>query len=135
VAPITLAVLVAGMLFLSIVGLVGSALPRGWLLLPALMLAWQIAVQLAASPNLALLQEAAPLQALPRLAALSGFVQGLIGVFESPLTQFALQAGPAVTFVLAAGVLVLGLALLRAAAVGLAGALARDLLPSPASRR
>jgi len=115
VVPITLAVLVAGMLFLTIVGLVGSALPRGWLLLPALMLAWQIAVQLAASPNLALLQEAAPLQALPRVAALSVFVQGLIGVFESPLTQRALQAGPAVTFVLAAGVLVLGLALLRAA--------------------
>jgi hypothetical protein len=113
--PITLAVLVAGMLFLTIVGLAGSALPRGWLLLPALMLAWQIAVQIAASPNLALLQDAAPLQALPRLAALSVFVQGLIGVFEAPLTRWALQAGPAVTFVLAAGVLVLGLALLRAA--------------------
>jgi hypothetical protein len=115
VVPITLAVLVAGMLFLTIVGLVGSALPRGWLLLPALMLAWQIAVQIAASPNLALFQEAAPLQALPRLAALSVVVQGLIGAFESTLTRWALQAGPALTFVLAAGVLLLGLGLLRAA--------------------
>jgi len=115
VVQISLAVLVAGMLFLTIVGLVGSALPRGLLLLPALMLAWQIAVQIAASPNLALLQDAAPFQALPRLAALSVFVQGLIGAFESPLTRWALQAGPALTFILAAGVLLLGLAPLRAA--------------------
>ncbi len=115
VVPISLAVLVAGMLFLTLVGLAGSALPQGWLLLPALMVAWQIAVQAAASPNLALLQEAAPLQALPRLAALSVLVQGVIGALESPLTRAALRAGPALTFGLAAGVLILALALLRAA--------------------
>jgi len=141
VLQISLAVLVAGMLFLTIVGLAGSALPRGWLLLPALMLAWQIAVQLAASPNLALLRESAPLQALPRVAALSVLVQGVIGALESPLTQGALRAGPALTFILAAGVLMLALAVLRAA-VPLASETSRTLSsvevpasPNPAGGR
>lgn len=35
--PITLAMLVAGLLFFTFVGSVGSNLPRGWLLLPALL--------------------------------------------------------------------------------------------------
>jgi MFS family permease len=112
--PVSVAVLVAGLIFLGVVGLLRRGIPAGsLLLLPLLMVAWMVAVQSSASPALAVLQEAAPLRQLPRVAALLTCTQGLLGALESPVTAAALRLGPALTFTLGAAVLGLGLAVLR----------------------
>jgi MFS family permease len=111
--PITITVLVAGMIFLTIVGVLKRGLSGGNLLLPALLISWLVAVQWASSPNLALLQISAPLQVLPRVAALGTLVQGVIGAFEPYISSKAIRIGPSLTFVLGAAVLGLGLTILR----------------------
>ncbi|MCX5931350.1 MAG: hypothetical protein NTW83_05865, partial [Cyanobacteria bacterium] len=111
--PVSVAVLVAGLIFLGVVSLLNRGIPAGSLLLPLLMVAWMVAVQSSASPALAVLHEAAPLRQLPRVAALLTSVQGLLGALESPLTTAAVQLGPGFTFTLGAAVLGLGLAVLR----------------------
>ncbi|MCP9800157.1 MFS transporter [Synechococcus sp. RedBA-s] len=111
--PVSVAVLVAGLIFLGVVGLLQQGIPAGSLLLPLLMVAWMVAVQSSASPALAVLREAAPLHQLPRVAALFTCAQGLLGALESPFTAAALRLGPALTFALGAAVLALGLAVLR----------------------
>jgi hypothetical protein len=112
--PITVGVLVAGLIFLGVVGLLQRGIEPGNVLLPGLMVVWMVAVQATSSPGLALLNEAASLKNLPRLAALLTLTQGLIGAFSATLARGALQLGPAFTFLLGAAVLALGLAVLRA---------------------
>jgi hypothetical protein len=68
--PITVGVLVAGLIFLGVVGLLQRGIEPGNVLLPGLMVVWMVAVQATSSPGLALLNEAASLKNLPRLAAL-----------------------------------------------------------------
>lgn len=111
--PISVAVLVAGMIFLSVVGLLNRGIPAGSLLLPVLMVGWVAAVQAASSPSLALLNDASALRALPQVAALVTLGHGLIGALEPTITKGALKLGPSLTFLLGAMVLGLGLGLLR----------------------
>ncbi|WP_094512268.1 MFS transporter [Synechococcus sp. MW101C3] len=111
--PVSVAVLVAGLIFLGVVGLLNRGIPAGSLLLPLVMVAWIVAVQSSASPALAVLHEAAPLRQLPRVAALLTCAQGLLGALEAPLTAAAVRLGPALTFTLGAAVLGLGLVVLR----------------------
>ncbi len=112
--PITVAVLVAGLLFVTAVTLLGSGqLSQAGILLPALMVAWLVAVQASSSPSLALLQQAASLQLLPRATALLALVQGLIGASSGVLAEAALRFGASGTFLLGALVLGLGLVVLR----------------------
>ncbi len=112
--PLTVSVLVAGLIFLSVVGLLQRGIGAGNVLLPGLMLAWMVAVQSSSSPGLALLNEAVSLRNLPRVAALVTLVQGLIGAFSDRLAEGALRLGPTFTFLLGAAVLALGLCVLRA---------------------
>ncbi len=112
--PITIAVAVAGLLFLATAGLLQRAPAGVGVALPALMVTWMVAVQAASSPNLAQLNEAVSLRHLPRAVALLTLTQGLIGAFAASLTQGALRLGPAFTFLLGGVVLALGLAVLRA---------------------
>jgi hypothetical protein len=70
-------------------------------------------VQASASPALAVLEEAAPLRELPRVAALITMAQSLLGAMEGPLSGAALRLGPSLGFALGAAVLGLGLAVLR----------------------
>lgn len=111
--PVSVAVLVAGLIFLGVVSLLNRGIPAGSLLLPLLMVAWMVAVQSSASPALAVLHEAAPLRQLPRVAALLTCAQGLLGALESPLTAAAVRLGPGFTFTLGAAVLGLGLSVLQ----------------------
>ncbi|KEF41496.1 MAG: hypothetical protein ER33_11245 [Cyanobium sp. CACIAM 14] len=112
--PVSVGVLVAGLIFLGTAGLLRRGLPAGSALLPLLMVAWMVAVQASASPALAVLEEAAPLRELPRVAALITVAQGLLGALEGPLTAAALRLGPVLSFTLGAAVLGLGLGVLRA---------------------
>ncbi len=112
--PITIAVAVAGLLFLATAGLLQRAPAGVGVALPALMVTWMVAVQAASSPNLAQLNEAVSLRRLPRAVALLTLTQGLIGAFAASLTRGALRLGPAFTFLLGGVVLALGLAVLRA---------------------
>lgn len=111
--PLSIAVLAAGMIFLTAAGLLGGLLPKGTFLLPALMVGWVAAVQAAASPSLALLNDSAALRTLPKVAALVTLGHGLIGAMEAPITGSALRLGPTLTFLIGAVVLGLGLAVLR----------------------
>ena len=111
--PITVAVTVAGLIFLTTAALLRQGSP--WISpgLPWLMVLWVVAVQWASSPNLAQLNEAVPLRSLPLAVALLTVSQGLIGAFSSDLARLALRLGPPATFLLGALVLALGLAVLR----------------------
>jgi hypothetical protein len=113
--PITVSVLVAASVFLTIAGTVRGGMAMGNLLLPGLMLVWMTAVQATSSPGLALLNEAVSLKLLPTVAALLVLTQGVIGAFAGGLAQEALRLGPTVTLLLGATILALGLAVLRAA--------------------
>jgi hypothetical protein len=112
--PITIAVAVAGLLFLTTAGLLQRAPAGVGVALPALMVIWMVAVQAASSPNLAQLNEAVSLRSLPKAVALLTLTQGLIGACAASLARGALQLGPAFTFLLGGVVLALGLAVLRA---------------------
>lgn len=111
--PITVAVTVAGLIFLTTAGLLRQGSPWFSPGLPWLMVLWVVAVQWASSPNLAQLNEAVPLRSLPLAVALLTVSQGLIGAFSGELAQLVLGLGPAATFLLGALVLALGLAVLR----------------------
>jgi hypothetical protein len=112
--PITITVLVAGLIFITVVTLVGSGLAaQSSLLLPGLMVAWLVAVQASSTPTLALLTEAASIQNLPRAAALVTLAQGLIGAGSGSLSEAALRLGATGTFLLGAMVLAFGLLVLR----------------------
>jgi hypothetical protein len=113
--PITVSVLVAASVFLTIAGTVQGGIAMGNPLLPGLMLVWMTAVQATSSPGLALLNEAVSLKQLPTVAALLVLTQGVIGAFAGGLAQGALRLGPTFTLLLGAAVLTLGLAVLRAA--------------------
>jgi hypothetical protein len=113
--PITVSVLVAASVFLTIAGTVRGGMAMGNLLLPGLMLVWMTAVQATSSPGLALLNEAVSLKRLPTVAALLVLTQGVIGAFAGGLAQEALQLGPTFTLLLGATILALGLAVLRSA--------------------
>jgi hypothetical protein len=111
--PITVSVTVAGLIFLSVAGLLQRDLGAGLVLLPVAMVVWMVAVQSTSSPNLAQLNEAVSLRQLPRAAALLTLSQGLIGAGSEALGHGALALGPALTFLLGALVLGLGLVVLR----------------------
>jgi len=113
--PITVSMLVAASVFLTIAGTVQGDIVMGNLLLPGLMLGWMVAVQATSSPGLALLNEAVSLKHLPTVAALLVLTQGVIGAFAGGLAQGALRLGPIFTLLLGATILALGLPLLRAA--------------------
>ncbi len=113
--PITVSVLVAASVFLTIAGTVQGDIVMGNLLLPGLMLVWMVAVQATSSPGLALLNEAVSLKHLPTVAALLVLTHGVIGAFAGGLAQGALRLGPIFTLLLGATILALGLPLLRAA--------------------
>ena len=113
--PITVSVLVAAAVFLTIAGTLEGAMTDGNLLLPGLMLVWMTAVQATSSPGLALLNEAVSIKDLPTVAALLVLSQGLIDAFAGGLAQGALQLGPSFTLLLGATILILGLAVLRGA--------------------
>ncbi len=111
--PITVAVTVAGLIFLTTAALLRQGSPWFSPGLPWLMVLWVVAVQWASSPNLAQLNEAVPLRSLPLAVAVLTVSQGLIGAFSGELARLALGLGPAATFLLGALVLALGLTVLR----------------------
>lgn len=111
--PITVAVTVAGLIFLTTAALLRQGSPWFSPGLPWLMVLWVVAVQWASSPNLGQLNEAVPLRSLPLAVAVLTVSQGLIGAFSGELARLALRLGPAATFLLGALVLALGLAVLR----------------------
>jgi hypothetical protein len=111
--PITVAVTVAGLIFLATAALLGQGSRWFGPGLPWLMVLWMVAVQWASSPNLAQLNEAVPLRSLPLAVAALTVSQGLIGAFSGDLARLALRLGPAATFLLGGLVLALGLAVLR----------------------
>ncbi|MBM5822293.1 MAG: hypothetical protein FJ082_07520 [Cyanobacteria bacterium K_Offshore_surface_m2_011] len=111
--PITVAVTVAGLIFLTTAALLRQGSPWFSPGLPWLMMLWVVAVQWASSPNLAQLNEAVPLRSLPLAVAALTVSQGLIGAFSGDLARLALGLGPAATFLLGALVLALGLTVLR----------------------
>jgi hypothetical protein len=111
--PITVAVTVAGLIFLATAALLRQGLPGFGPGLPWLMVLWMVAVQWASSPNLAQLNEVVPLRTLPLAVAALTVSQGLIGAFSGDLARLALRLGPAATFLLGALLLALGLAVLR----------------------
>ena len=80
--PITVSVLVAASVFLTIAGTVQGGAAVGSLLLPGLMLVWMTAVQATSSPGLALFNEAVSLRHLPAVAGLLVLIQGVISAFE-----------------------------------------------------
>lgn len=111
--PITIAVSVAGLIFLATAGLLHRGPAWIGLALPGLMVAWMVAVQAASSPSLAQLNDAVSLRSLPQALALLTLTQGLIGAFSASLAHAALELGPAFSFLLGGVVLALGLAVLR----------------------
>ncbi len=111
--PITVAVTVAGLIFLTTAALLRQGSPWFSPGLPWLMVVWVVAVQWASSPNLAQLNEAVSLRSLPLAVAVLTVSQGLIGAFSGDLARLALGLGPAATFLLGALVLALGLTVLR----------------------
>jgi hypothetical protein len=111
--PITVAVSVAGLIFLATAGLLHRGPAWIGVGLPGLMMVWMVAVQAASSPSLAQLNEAVSLRSLPKALSLLTLTQGLIGAFSASLARGALGLGPAFTFLLGGVVLALGLAVLR----------------------
>lgn len=111
--PISIAVLVAGMIFLTVASLLVRGIPAGDMLLPALLVSWMVSVQCSSSPSLALLNDSVSLQSLPRVAALVTLGHGVIGALESQISKGALRLGPGLTFSLGAVVLGIGLGILR----------------------
>jgi hypothetical protein len=111
--PITIAVSVAGLIFLATAGLLHRGPAWIGVALPGLMVTWMVAVQAASSPSLAQLNEAVSLRSLPQAVALLTLTQGLIGAFSGGLARGALRLGPSFSFVLGGVVLALGLAVLR----------------------
>ena len=113
--PITVAVSVVGLIFLTTAALLRQGSPWFGPGLTSLMVLWVVAVQLASSPNLAQLNEAVPLRSLPLAVAFLTVSHGLIGAISGALAELALGLGPAATFPLGALVLALGLTVLRSA--------------------
>jgi hypothetical protein len=110
---ITIGVTLAGLLFVSVALLLQAQL-QGLLrwLIPMMMTLWVMAMIVFRGPVIALLQQAAPLAALPRANVVLAAVFGTVGSLEPLLNQFLQQVGASITFLLGAIALVSGAATL-----------------------
>ncbi|KGF73134.1 hypothetical protein DO97_02040 [Neosynechococcus sphagnicola sy1] len=110
---ITTGVTLAGLIFVAVALLLQGQIPTGirWSI-PVLMTIWVASMILFRGPVIALLRQAAPLEALPEANVALTVVFGLIGALAPVLTMFLQSVGASLTFLLGAIALVVAATLL-----------------------
>ncbi len=114
---ITTGVTLAGLIFVSVALLIQVNLPveARWLV-PVLMTLWVISMIIFRGPVVALLQQSAPLAAIPQANVVLTVVFGLVSALEPLLSYLFRQVGGAITLMLGAIALVVGASVLYALA-------------------
>jgi MFS family permease len=139
---ITTGVTLAGLIFVSVALLIQVNLPveARWLV-PVLMTLWVISMIIFRGPVVALLQQSAPLAAIPQANVVLTVVFGLVSALEPLLSHLFRQVGGAITLMLGAIALVVGASVLYALApprrlfAGKVGQSGQNLSPlSPADK-
>lgn len=110
---ISTGVTLAGLIFVCVALLLQINLPGQvrWLV-PVLMTLWVMAMIVFRGPVVALLQQTAPLAALPQSNTVLTVVFGVVGALEPLLSQLFQRVGESITFLLGAIALVLGASVL-----------------------
>jgi hypothetical protein len=112
---ISLGVILASAFFLAIPTIVIFGQPQllGKWLLPAIAIAWALAMTMFRSPVVALLAMSAPLAQIPLAISLSTAITGLIGAFRPIINKSILNLGEIFAFSLASFVILGSVAFLR----------------------
>jgi hypothetical protein len=110
---ITIGVTVAGLIFVTVALMLRINLPDQlrWLV-PTLMTLWVMSMIVFRGPVLALLQQTAPLAALPQANTVFTIVFGVVAALDPVLNFLFQQMGGSITFMLGAIALVLGASVL-----------------------
>jgi hypothetical protein len=108
--------ILSSVLFIAIpaVFIFGNSVSSLRWILPAVIVAWAVAMALFRSPAVALLGEYALTKQLPQAMSLLVFAGGLAGAIKPVASDFILSLGPAFTFTIGSLVLLAGVAVLRA---------------------
>jgi MFS family permease len=106
---IAVGVTIAGSIFLIVSWLVDGNLPEGlhWVV-PILMTAWVIAMIVFRGPAIAILQQLAPTEFLPKANSLLVFVFALVGAFNPIITSLLKNSGAGKAFIFGAVGLLIG---------------------------
>ncbi|MGL5061629.1 MAG: MFS transporter [Microcoleus sp.] len=113
---IVVGTILSSVLFIAIptVFIFGNSISSLRWILPAVIVAWAVAMALFRSPAVSLLGQYAPTKQLPQAMSLLVLAGGLAGAIKPVASDFILSLGPAVTFAIGSFVLLAAVAVLRA---------------------